>query len=161
MKSDQVLREELSALLTGGNAHMGFAEAIAGFPIGEINAKVPNGNYRMWHLLEHMRIVQWDILEFVRDPKHVSPEFPHGYWPRPDEKATPAKWKKTVQRFRADMKALEEIVRNPRTDFFGPIPHAKEYSVFREILLAADHNAYHIGEFSSLRGALNLNPVEG
>jgi len=157
---DQAFREELLGLLQGGNAHMSFDTAVSGFPMEEINRQVPNGTYRVWHLLEHMRIAQWDILEFVRNPNHVSPPFPDGYWPRPDESATPAKWKKTVKGFQSDLKAVVEIASDPKTDFFGPIPHAKDYTVFREMLLVADHNAYHVGEFVSVRRILNLKPIK-
>jgi len=157
---DKAFREELLGLLQGGNAHMSFDTAVSGFPMEEINRQVPNGTYRVWHLLEHMRIAQWDILGFVRDPGHVSPPFPDGYWPRPDESATPAKWNKTVKGFQSDLKAVVEIVKDPKTDFFGPIPHAPQYTVFREMLLVADHNAYHVGEFVSIRRVLNLKPIK-
>ena len=157
---DKAFREELLGLLQGGNAHMSFDTAVSGFPMEEINRQVPNGTYRVWHLLEHMRIAQWDILGFVRDPGHISPPFPDGYWPRPDESATPAQWNKTVKGFQSDLKAVVEIVKDPKTDFFGPIPHAPQYTVFREMLLVADHNAYHVGEFVSIRRVLNLKPIK-
>ena len=160
MNSDKVIRKELLALLRGGEAHMSFERAVSGFPMKDINNEVPNGSYRVWHLLEHMRIAQWDILEFVRDPGYVSPSFPDGYWPRPDETATPALWRKTVKNISADLKAVEDIVEDPKTDFFGPIPHAKGYTIFREILLVADHNAYHVAELVSLRRVLNMKPIK-
>jgi hypothetical protein len=160
MSEDQTIRKELLALLKGGNAHMTFDEAVSDFPLEEINRKVPNGNYTIWHLLEHMRITQWDILRFVVDPKHVSPEFPDGYWPNPDATATASQWKKTVEKIRTDTEAVEKLVNNPRTDFFRPIPHAAGYTIFREILLVADHNVFHLSELIALRRALNLNPVK-
>jgi hypothetical protein len=160
MNGDKVLREELLALLRGGNAHMSFDRAVTGFPVEDINKQVPQGTYKVWHLLEHMRIVQWDILEFVRNPGHVSPDFPGGYWPRPDEAATPARWNKIVKAFQADLKAVEAIVSDPKTDFFSLMPHAKSYTVFREMLLAADHNAYHVGELVSLRRVLDMKPIK-
>jgi DinB superfamily len=160
MNDDQVLSKELLAVLRGGNAHMNFDEAVSDFPLEEINRKVPNGNYTIWHLLEHMRITQRDILRFVVDPKHISPEFPDGYWPKPDAKATEGQWKKTISEIKADTGALEKLVNDPRTDFFGPIPHATGYTVFREILLAADHNVFHLSELITLRRVLNLNPVK-
>jgi len=160
MDKDKVMRKELIALLRGGEAHMGFEHAVAGFPMKGINTRVPNGNYMVWHVLEHMRIAQWDILEFVRNPDHVSPDFPEGYWPGPDEEATPAVWKKIVKNIGADLKAVQDIVENPKTDFFGPIPHAKSHTIFREILLVADHNACHLSELVTLRRVLNLKPVK-
>ena len=160
MKDDKVLRKELLDLVSGGNAHMGFEDAVSGFPMGDNNKKVPNSSYTVWHLLEHMRICQWDILEFVRNPGHVSPDFPDGYWPPPDETATPAKWRKTIKSFQDDLKAVIKLVKDPRTDFLGPIPHAKGYTVLREMLLVADHNAYHLGELVSLRRAMGMRPVK-
>ena len=160
MTDNAVLRKELKALLRGGNAHMGLDGAVSGFPMGEINRDVPNAGYKVWHVLEHMRIVQWDILEFMRNPDHVSPEFPGGLWPEPGAKATPARWRKIVKAIKEDLKALEDIASDPKTDFFGPIPHARGYTVFRELLLAADHNASHLGELVTIRRILNLKPVK-
>ena len=160
MTENQVIRKELLTLLKGGNAHMSFDEALANFPLGEINREVPNGGYTVWHLLEHMRIAQWDILRFVVDPKHVSPEFPAEYWPKPGAKATHGQWKKTIEKIKAGTAALEKLASDPNTDFFSPIPHAKEYTIFREILLAADHNVFHLSELITVRRILNLNPVK-
>jgi hypothetical protein len=157
---DKVLREQLLALLRGGNAHMGFDAAVADFPVDALNTPVPQGTYLVWHLLEHMRIVQWDILEFVRNPDYVSPDFPVGYWPPPGAKATATVWEKIIKRFRGDLEAVQGIVRDPATDFFSPIPHARDYTVFREMLLVADHNAYHLGELVSMRRVLDLRPIK-
>jgi hypothetical protein len=159
-KADSVLREQLLVLLRGGQAHMSFEDAVSGFPMKEINHRVPNGSYTIWRMLEHMRITQWDILRFVVDPGHVSPDFPSGYWPEPDEETSPAQWRKTVQGIRDDLDAVERLVANPGTDFFGPIPHAKDYTILREVLLVADHNAYHTSELVTLRRVLNLKPVK-
>jgi hypothetical protein len=160
MDSDKIIRKELLALLKGGEAHMGFDAAVSGFPMTGINTRVPNGSYTVWHLLEHMRIAQSDILEFVRDPDYVSPHFPDEYWPKPDKMAKPADWKKTIKKIGEDLSALQEIVKDRKTDFFSPIPHAKSYTIFREILLVADHNAFHLSELVSLRRVLNLKPVK-
>jgi len=157
---DQVLREQLLALLAGGQAHMDFDDAVAGFPIEEINRQVPNASYTIWHALEHMRITQWDIRYFVENPKHVSPDFPGGYWPAEDAQATPTQWKKTVEGIRRDLEAVKGWVQEPETDLFGPIPHAPDYTIFREILLVADHNAWHTSELVTLRRVLNLKPVK-
>ncbi len=157
---DKVLREQLLALLQGGQAHMSFDDAVAGFPMKEINTRVPNASYTVWHVLEHMRISQWDILRFVVDPDYVSPDFPEGYWPREDTMATPAQWRKTVAGIRGDLEAVERLVKDPKTDFFGPIPHAQSYTILREVLLVADHNAFHTSEVITLRRVLNLKPVK-
>ncbi len=148
---DQVFREQLLALLRGGNAHMSFDDVVADFPMAHINTKPPNVSYSPWHLLEHLRIAQWDILEFVRNSNHVSPEWPIGYWPDPEAQANETQWQQTIAEFKADMQTIEDLVEDPGTDFFAPIPHAPDYTIFREVLLVADHNAYHIGEFAILR----------
>jgi hypothetical protein len=155
-----VLREQLLALLGGGQAHMGFDAAVAGFPTKEVNHRVPNRTYTIWHLLEHMRRTQQDILQFVVDPDYVSPEFPAGCWPKVDEAATVGQWRKTVQDIRDGLDAVEQSVRDPKTDFSNPIPHAKDYTVLREVLLVADHNAYHTAELVSSRRVLNLKPIK-
>lgn len=158
MKADRVVREELVALLEGGNAHMSFDEVIADLPVDRINAKAPHTPYSFWHFVEHIRIAQWDILEFIRNPDHVSPKYPEGYRPRPDEKTDAGGWQSSVDGVRADMEALKAMVRDPKIDLFGPIPHAPGYTIFREIVLAADHNAYHIGELAILRQVTELWP---
>ena len=151
MNTDEVVRKQLLQLLRGGNAHMPYDQAVADFPMDAVNIQPPNVPYTPWHLLEHMCITQWDILEFIRDPDHVSPSWPDEYWPAQDAQATPEDWKATIQSFRADLKALQDIVSDPETDLYAPIPHAKDYTIFREILVVSDHSAYHIGEFGILR----------
>jgi hypothetical protein len=151
MENDTVLREQLLTLLQGGNAHDGIAQVTADFPLEHINRKPLNVEYSFWQLLEHMRITQWDILEFVRDPQHVSPQWPEGYWPSQDEEVDEARWKQTIQAFEADLKAMQTIVSDSQGDLTAELPHAPGYTILREVLLVADHNAYHIGEFGILR----------
>jgi hypothetical protein len=107
-------------------------------------------------LIEHLRVAQWDILEFIRNPDHISPDWPEGYWPHPDQKADWTQWEGTIQLFQSDLKALQDLVAEPNTDLYAPIPHAPTYTIFREIVLVADHNAYHIGELAILRGVMGL-----
>ena len=151
MEDDQVLRKELLALLGGGNAHMPFDAAVADFPEDAMNRRPPNVTYTPWHLLEHIRRTQNDILEFIRDPKYVSPEWPVGYWPNPEAKATRDAWEATIRGFHQDLADLLAIVKDPGTQLTAEIPHAPGYNILREMLLVADHNAYHIGEFGILR----------
>jgi hypothetical protein len=158
--SDNVLQEQLLALLGGRNAHMGFEDAIKDFPEEYINRKASHVSYTFWHLLEHMRIAQWDILEFVRDPDHVTPDWPDNFWPPKNKKADLSQWNKTIEDIRSDLAAVEKIIKDPDTDFFGPIPHAPDYNIFREILLVADHNAYHVGEFLTLRQVMGIKPPD-
>ena len=154
MKQDEVVREQLLALLRGGNAHMSFDQAVADFPKGHINVQPLDLPYTPWRLLEHIRIAQRDILDFIRDPNYVSPEWPVGYWPPPGEEADEGRWRQTIEGIRADRKELEKIVNNPDTDLSAPMPQGEGYNVLREILVAADHNAYHIGEFALMKEVL-------
>lgn len=159
MKADEVVRRELLRLLEGGNAHMSFDEVIADFPLEHINSKAPHTPYSFWHFVEHLRIAQWDILEFIRDPDHVSPDYPEGYRPTPEKKANEKQWRKSIDGVRADLESLRQIVEDAKTDLFGPIPHAPGYNIFREIVLAADHNAYHIGELAIMRQVIDIWPT--
>jgi hypothetical protein len=107
-------------------------------------------------LLEHLRITQWDILEYVRDPKHQSPDWPVGYWPAQDAGATEAQWHETIGQFRNDLRDMKAIVADPKTDLYQPIPHGYGgHTILREALLVADHNAYHVGELGILRQVMN------
>lgn len=153
-KDDKALRRHLLSLLSEENAHVSFDKAIANFPI-ELRALKPEGvPYSAGQLMEHLRIAQWDILEFSRSPRHVSPNWPEGYWPATDFPPNDAAWDKSVKAFRADSKAVEALVRNPSTDFYAKIPHGQGQTILREVLLVADHNAYHIGQLVMLRRLL-------
>ena len=101
-----------------------------------------------------MRIAQSDILEFSRNPKHVSPEFPAGYWPETDAPPDDKAWEKSVRQFRADLKAMQDLVEDPATDLFAPIPHGDGQTILREALLVADHNSYHLGQLVTVRRLL-------
>jgi hypothetical protein len=154
MKNDKSLREHLINLLTSDWAHVNFETAIKGIP-ADVRGKRPEGAaHSPWEVLEHMRIAQWDILEFTRDPKHRSPEFATGYWPKtqapPDEKA----WDQSIQAFRSDLKAMVDLVADESTDLFSKIPHGDGQTLLREALVLADHNAYHLGQLVELRRAL-------
>jgi len=154
MASEKSLREHVIYLLNGGGAHVNLDDAVKNLP-AELRGKRPKGaEHSPWELLEHMRIALWDILEFTRNPKHVSPQFPAGYWPAsqapPDGKA----WDKSVNAFRADLKALADLVADERTDLLAPLAHGDGQTVLREALVAADHNAYHLGELVLLRRLL-------
>jgi hypothetical protein len=158
MNHDEVVRGQLIALLRGGNAHMGLDQAVADFPIERINQEPPNVPYTPWHLLEHIRITQWDILEFIRNPKHVSPDWPEGYWPPRGKEANREQWTKTIQQFQADLEALVNIVSDPATDVYATMPQGEKYTILREILTVADHTSYHVGEFGILRQVMGTWP---
>ena len=148
---DKSLREHVRHLLRGGSAHIDFQSALDNFPLALINLKIGNLPYTPWHVLEHMRIAQWDILEFTRNEKHVSPEFPEGYWPSPASEASKRSWEKTVKSFFSDLIQLEVLVMSPATDLFAAIPHGDGQTILREALLVADHNAYHLGALMTMK----------
>jgi len=151
---DAILRQHLVNLLRGRGAHVDFEKAMAGLPAalrGARHAKLP---FTPWRLLEHMRIAQWDILEFCRDAKHVSPDWPQGYWPAGDGPADAAAWNASVAAFRRDLAQMEALVKNPRTNLYARIPHGTGQTILREALLVADHNSYHLGQMVLLRRLL-------
>ena len=151
---DAILRQHLVNLLRGRGAHVDFDKAMAGLPAalrGARHAKLP---FTPWRLLEHMRIAQWDILEFCREAKHVSPDWPEGYWPTSDSPASAAAWEASVAAFRRDLAKMEALVKNPATNLFARSPHGTGQTILREALLVADHNAYHLGQFVLLRRLL-------
>ena len=147
---DQALREHLSFLLNDGGAHAKFEDVIKQFPENLRGKEVENFPHTAWMLLEHMRITQLDILEFSRNAKHASPKWPEGYWPKTKAPASADAWSKSVQSFRKDLKEMEALVKNPKTDLYAPLPWGDGQTVLREALLVADHNAYHLGQLVTL-----------
>ncbi len=152
------LRDQALALLDGAGARMPFEEAVAGFPAAAINAHPPNVPYTPWQLLEHLRIAQRDILEYVRSRDYVAPDWPAGYWPAPDATATAEELATTVDSFLADRAALRAIVLDPATDLLAVIPKTPGHTLLREVRILADHNSYHIGEFAILRQIMGTWP---
>jgi hypothetical protein len=160
MSHDRALRDHLLYLLRGGGAHLDFEAAIADLPPKLRGGKPAGLPHTPWRLLEHMRICQWDILEFSRNPKHVSPQFPVGYWPAGDAPPDDAAWDRSVESFRADLKAMQDLVADPATDLFARIPHGDGQTILREALLVADHNAYHLGQLVTVRRLLGAWPED-
>jgi hypothetical protein len=148
------LRGHLLYLLRGGGAHIKFEEALNGFPVEFFNARADGVPYTPWQLLEHMRIAQWDILEFSRSAAHTSPDWPEGYWPDKSKDASAEDWQRSVESFRADLRELEALVEDESSDLYAAIPHGEGQTLLREALLVADHNAYHLGALVTLRRAL-------
>ena len=155
---DAALREHLVYLLKGGGAHVHFMDAVEGFPVRKRGTYVKGLPHTGWQLLEHARLAQWDILEFSRNPKHVSPEFPDGYWPKTPGPPNEAAWGKSVQEFQGDLGAMIRLVKNPRTDLYQRIPQGQRQTILREALVLADHNSYHLGQLVYLRRALGTWP---
>jgi hypothetical protein len=152
--NDPALRQHLDYLLGGGGAHLNFDKAIAGLPPAKRGVRAPNSPHTAWRLLEHLRIAQWDILEFSRNPKHKSPDWPAGYWPAGDAPPDDNAWDKSVAAFKADLAAMRALVNDPKTDLFAKIPWGDGQTILREALLTADHNAYHLGQLVELRRAI-------
>jgi hypothetical protein len=151
---DAALREHLLELLHGGHAHATFDAAVADFPAG-LRGKKPRGaEHTAWQLVEHLRIAQWDILEFSRNAKHVSPKWPHGYWPETAAPPNAAAWNNSIRKFRADLAEMEKLVSDKKLDLFKPFGWGDGQTLLREALLAADHNAYHVGQIVLLRRLL-------
>lgn len=151
MQNEEYIRSELVFHLTQGHAHMPFAEAVSNFPEEHFNTYFTNGDYTFWHLLEHIRRTQEDILDFMVNDNYKEREWPKDYWPAIDEKASNDDWAKTVHAFAEDQKQLVKLIEDPKTDLYKKLPHGTGQTVFREIWVTVDHNAYHIGEFAIMR----------
>lgn len=154
MTNDTSLRDHLLTLLDSDNAHLRFDDAVKDFP-AELRGKRPAGGpHSPWELLEHLRITQSDILEFTRDASHASPSFPAGYWPSSEAPPTDAAWDESVAAFRKDRQELADLLGDASIDLHQRIPHGNGQTVLREILLTADHNAYHLGQLVTVRRIL-------
>ena len=151
MTGERALREHVLYVLRGGGAHLDFEAAVADLPAELRGVKPPGMPHSPWRILEHMRIAQWDILEFSRNTGHVSPGFPEGYWPDGDAPPDPQAWEHTLDTFRADLQAMQDLVADPAIDLFAQIPHGDGQTILREALLVADHNAYHLGQLVAVR----------
>ena len=156
--NDEKLREHLLYLLKGGGAHVNFEKAVADLSPALRGTRPEAIPHSPWRLIEHLRICQWDILEFSRNSEHVSPEFPHGYWPDGDAPPHEAAWDECLAHFRKDLQEMQDLVANTSVDLFAPIPHGNGQTILREALLVADHNAYHLGQLVIVRRALGAWP---
>ncbi len=148
---DADLRKHLIELLRSRGAHTDFDEAVDGLPEELRGTRVKDVPFTPWRLLEHLRLAQWDILEFSRNAKHKSPKWPEGYWPDGDAPSNSAAWDASVAAFRRDLVEMEKLVKDPSKDLFAPIPHGQGQTLLREALLVADHNSYHVGQLILLR----------
>jgi hypothetical protein len=151
---DAALRQQLLELLDGGNAHASFKNAIQDFP-AELRGKRPKGSpHSPWELLEHMRLAQWDILDFSRNPEYKALKWPHEYWPPTPEPPDDKAWDRSVHAFCRDLEAMCALVKDASADLFARIPHGDGQTLLREALLVADHNAYHLGQLVIVRRTL-------
>jgi hypothetical protein len=156
MENDRALRDHLIKLIKGGEAHADFDRAIKNFPRELRSRTKPGVEHSAWQLLEHMRIAQWDILEFSRNPLHKSPDWPRGYWPDSDAPPTFKAWDESVKAFLADREAMCALVGDEKTDLFAKLLNGDGQTLLREAMLVADHNAYHLGQLVMLRKMLGL-----
>jgi len=153
------LRDHVAKLLGWQEAHAGFDKAVAELP-EPLRGRVPQGlPYSPWQLVEHMRITQHDILDFCRNPAYQEVSWPDDYWPRSPAPPYAAAWDETLRRFREDRTALQRLARDPAIDLAARIPHGTGQTYLRELLLAADHTAYHVGELIVVRRLLGAWPA--
>jgi hypothetical protein len=154
--SDANLREHVLYLLKGGGAHATFDDAMGDWPVQLAGVKVANFPHTAWMLLEHMRMAQWDILEFSRNPKHVSPPWPDGYWPKEDAPRDEKAWQASMATFKKDLETMERLVANRKLDLYARLAWGDGQTLLREALLVADHNAYHLGQLVMLRKSIGI-----
>lgn len=160
MSPDTAVRKQLVNLLLERQAHMTFEDAIENFPPEHYNTRPPHLSYSFWHILEHLRICQYDILDYIRNANYQPLNFPDDLWPDQNAHTDEKGWNQTIQKFYEDREALVRIVQDPLTDLYSQIPHGwAGHNILREILIVADHNAYHIGEFGILRQTMQLWPA--
>lgn len=152
--ADQSLRDHLLYLLKGEGAHAKFEDVIDDFPADLRGKKLENFPHTAWMLLEHLRIAQWDILEFSRNAKHKSPDWPSGYWPKEEAPPSADAWNESLRAFQGDLKAMQKLIADPKSDLHKPFPWGDGQTLLREALLAADHNSYHLGQLVTLRRLL-------
>ena len=153
--NQKALLAELTSLLTKGNAHVTFEDACADLTPAVWNQHVPNAPYTIWHLVGHVRIAQWDIVECCFDPKHESPKWPEGYWPAPNASADEEQWQEALDHIRQTRQRFLHLLHAPGTDMLAKISHGTGQTILREAFLIADHAAYHTGEIVSLRRLLH------
>ncbi len=154
----QSLRQHVVNLLAGKGAHADFDTAIKDLPAAARGKRPEGAEHSPWEVLEHLRLAQWDILEFSVNPDHKSPAWPSGYWPKSQAPQSAIEWSESIDHFRRDLKRMSALVSSEDTDLFGKIPHGDGQTILREALLVADHNAYHIGELVLLRRLLGVWP---
>jgi len=158
---DSALRRHVLELLRGKGAHAPFEDVVANWPPDLRGKKVESVPYSAWQILEHMRIAQWDILEFSRNPKHVSPDYPDGYWPESETPRSVQDWDKSIRTFQSDLDQMKSMVEDKSLNLFEPFAHGSGQTLLREALLVADHNAYHLGQLVVLRRLLGAWPDDG
>ncbi len=160
MAEPDLLREQLVRIVDGDDAHLPFDAAVRDFPPDAAARRPPNVPYTPWHLLEHIRRAQRDILDYIRDRSYLAPDWPDEYWPAPGAVPSPAEFAATIAGFRADRDALRELLADPSTDLLATIPGTPGHTILREMRIVGAHTAYHIGEFAILRQVMGTWPPD-
>jgi len=153
--NDKALRQQLRKVLDWHEAHADWKQALAGLDPVHRGVRPAGSPHSVWDLLEHVRLAQRDILDFTLYPKHISPDWPAGYWPKTLAPTDDAEWEKSVGEFFRDLKEMERLVNNPRTDLFARLPHGTGQTYLRQVLLLIDHNSYHLGQLVLVRRLLS------
>ncbi|HEY7635722.1 MAG TPA: DinB family protein [Gemmatimonadales bacterium] len=152
--SDSSLRSHLAKLLDWEDAHVNFDAAVVNLPL-KLRGTAPAGlPYSPWQLIEHLRLTQHDILDFCRNPDYRELRWPADYWPPTAAPPAPENWDESIAQFRRDRAALQKLASDPKVDLFATIPHGSGQTYLRELLLVADHSAYHVGQLITVRRAL-------
>ena len=154
MDKEKVIRKQVLNLLRAGNAHVPVRRAITQYPLTIINRKAEQKGHTPWQLLVHMLKAQDDILEFIKTPDYISPEWPEGYWPPEGHDASKEEWLEVRERFFAGLEVMENYIKDYELDIYAPLPHAENYTVYREAMVLGDHNAYHLGQLMLLKKIL-------
>jgi hypothetical protein len=152
----KAMRELLAYQLSGHGAHIPFSAAVKDFPVELAGQRVPRLDHTAWGLLYHLRIAQWDMLEYALGIEHESLPYPSGYWPKNDSPQDAKEWDQTLRSFGRDLKALERMVRDPQRDLFAPLRPDGDWSLLQQATLVLDHNSYHIGQLADLRMLLGV-----
>lgn len=151
-----ILVQNLVDLIEKGNAHISLDSALENIPFAVLGEKPGKLPYTIWQITEHVRIAQWDILEFSRNPKHISPEWPEGYWPKEKAPQSQGAWQKCVEKIKAERNSFIKLIENAGDSLFKPFEHGTGQSLLKEALVLADHNSYHCGEIIVIRRLLNV-----
>jgi hypothetical protein len=154
--TDKLMRKQLADFLDWKSAHVGFDDVVKGVPVN-LRGAVPKGfAHSIWQVVEHIRIAQHDILDFSRNPAYEEMKWPDDYWPTTPVPKSPAAWNRALAGYRSDRRSMQQLVANPRVDLLAKIPHGSGQTVLRELLLVADHTAYHVAQILDLRRALGI-----
>lgn len=154
--SDDPLRQQLLTLLESRNAHADFETVVGELPSEARGLRPEQLPYSPWELLEHIRIAQWDILDFCRNPEYEQPNWPEEYWPDGPEPPNEEAWTNSIAAYRRDLEGMKDLVRDPDLDLDAEIPHGDGQTYLREVLLVADHTSYHLGQLVTVRRQLGV-----